>query len=92
MADVDPSNRKAYLEEQGQRQKRGEPIGIDWVRDELIRVHHEQLSRVAAALGGGDRRAVADRAVDQARPRLQHRRHRRARAGQIGVLTLIAVR
>jgi hypothetical protein len=48
MADVDPSNRKAYLEEQIQRQKRGEPIDVDWVRDELIRVRHEQLSRVAA--------------------------------------------
>jgi hypothetical protein len=48
MADVDPSNRKAYLEEQIQRQKRGEPIDVNWVRDELIRVRHEQMSRMAA--------------------------------------------
>jgi hypothetical protein len=48
MADVDPSDRKAYLEEQIQRQQRGEPIDVNWVRDELIRVRHEQISRMAA--------------------------------------------
>ena len=48
MADVDPSDRKAYLEEQIQRQQRGEPIDVNWVRDELIRVRHEQMSRMAA--------------------------------------------
>jgi hypothetical protein len=47
MADVDPSNRKAYLEEQIQRQKRGEPIDVEWVRNELIRVRQEQIARVA---------------------------------------------
>jgi hypothetical protein len=47
-ADVDPSNRRAYLEEQIERQKRGEPIDVNWVRDELIRVRHEQMSRMAA--------------------------------------------
>ena len=48
MADIDPSDRKAYLEEQIARQQRGEPVDVNWVRDELIRVRHEQMSRMAA--------------------------------------------
>ena len=49
MADVDPSNRKAYLEEQIERQKRGEPIDVDWVKDELQRVRGEQNARLQAS-------------------------------------------
>lgn len=49
MADVDPSNRKAYLEEQIERQKRGEPIDVDWVKEELHRVRREQVARLRAS-------------------------------------------
>ena len=49
MADVDPANRKAYLEEQIARQKRGEPIDVDWVRAELERVREESQEKVASS-------------------------------------------
>src|SRR5262245_26432883 len=39
-----PRDRHAYLEEQIQRQKRGEPIDVDWVRAELERVRREQVA------------------------------------------------
>jgi hypothetical protein len=35
---------KAYLEEQMARQKRGEPIDVEWVRAELERVRREQAA------------------------------------------------
>jgi hypothetical protein len=49
MADVDPSDRKAYLEEQIARQKRGEPIDVAWVTQELERVRREQVARLQAS-------------------------------------------
>jgi hypothetical protein len=49
MADVDRSDRKAYLEEQIQRQKRGEPIDVEWVTEELQRVRREQMARLQAS-------------------------------------------
>jgi hypothetical protein len=47
MATPDPRDRHAYLEEQIARQKRGEPIDVEWVRDELERVRLEQQRRMA---------------------------------------------
>jgi len=44
----DRIDRKAYLEEQIQRQKRGEPIDIEWVAEELQRVRREQVARMQA--------------------------------------------
>lgn len=44
----DPTDRHAYLEEQLERQKRGEPIDVEWVRAELQRVREEQAARVAS--------------------------------------------
>ena len=38
-------DRHAYLEEQIQRQKRGEPIDVEWVRAELERVRREQAEK-----------------------------------------------
>ena len=49
MADPDPNDRQAYLEEQIQRQKRGEPIDVDWARGELERIRREQAARIAAS-------------------------------------------
>jgi hypothetical protein len=49
MADVDPSNRKAYLDEQIERQKRGEPIDVEWVTEELLRVRREQTARLRSS-------------------------------------------
>jgi hypothetical protein len=47
---VDPkTDRKAYLEEQIERQKRGEPIDVEWVADELQRVRREQIARLQAS-------------------------------------------
>ena len=46
-APADPGNRKAYLDEQIARQKRGEPIDVEWVRTELERVRLEQSARMA---------------------------------------------
>src|SRR3954469_5568625 len=48
-ASPDKTNRKAYLEEQIQRQKRGEPIDVEWVTEELQRVRREQMARLQAS-------------------------------------------
>jgi hypothetical protein len=45
-ATPDKTNRKAYLEEQIQKQKRGEPIDVEWVTEELQRVRREQTARI----------------------------------------------
>ena len=45
----DRTDRKAYLEEQIQRQKRGEPIDVEWVAEELQRVRREQMARLHAS-------------------------------------------
>jgi hypothetical protein len=45
----DKTDRKAYLEEQIQRQKRGEPIDVEWVTEELQRVRREQTARLQAS-------------------------------------------
>lgn len=42
-------DRHAYLEEQIARQKRGEPIDVDWVRGELERVRREQADKMASS-------------------------------------------
>ncbi len=42
------ADRQAYLEEQIQRQKRGEPIDVDWVKTELERVRREQTATLAS--------------------------------------------
>jgi hypothetical protein len=47
MASEEPRDRRAYLEEQIERQKRGEPIDVEWVKTELERVRAEQTSMVA---------------------------------------------
>jgi hypothetical protein len=49
MASPDPSDRHAYLEEQIARQKRGEPVDIEWVKNELERVRREQTARLATS-------------------------------------------
>jgi len=49
MADVDPSDRKAYLEEQMRRKERGEPVDVEWVAEELQRVRREQMARLQAS-------------------------------------------
>ena len=45
---ADKSDRHAYLEEQIEKQKRGEPIDVEWVKEELRRVRLEQTSRLEA--------------------------------------------
>jgi hypothetical protein len=45
----DRNDRKAYLEEQMERQKRGEPIDVEWVKEELQRVRREQIARLQAS-------------------------------------------
>jgi hypothetical protein len=45
----DPADRHAYLEEQLRRQKAGEPVDVEWVRAELVRVREEQASRMATS-------------------------------------------
>jgi hypothetical protein len=45
----EPRDRHAYLEEQIARQKRGEPIDVEWVQAELQRVRAEQ-ARMAASV------------------------------------------
>jgi hypothetical protein len=47
MPPADPSDRAAYLEEQIARQKRGEPVDVEWVRAELDRVRREQAATLA---------------------------------------------
>jgi hypothetical protein len=42
-------DRKAYLEQQIERQKRGDPIDVEWVRGELERVRREQTERMSAS-------------------------------------------
>jgi len=42
----DKSNRKAYLEEQMARKERGEPIDVEWVKEELYRIRREQTARM----------------------------------------------
>jgi Flp pilus assembly protein TadB len=48
----DPSDRQAdrqaYLEEQIQRQKRGEAIDVEWVKAELERVRRRQAATLAS--------------------------------------------
>jgi hypothetical protein len=46
---ADPSDRQAYLEEQMERQKRGEPVDVEWARAELERIRREQAARVASS-------------------------------------------
>jgi hypothetical protein len=46
---VDPSDRQAYLEEQIERQKRGEPVDVEWARAELERIRREQAARIASS-------------------------------------------
>jgi hypothetical protein len=41
-------DRQAYLEEQIARQKRGEPIDVDWIKRELEHVRKEQADKVAS--------------------------------------------
>ena len=48
MASDEPRDRRAYLEEQIERQKRGEPIDVEWVKTELERVRAEQTSMMAS--------------------------------------------
>src|SRR3954469_21964678 len=48
-ASPDKTDRKAYLEEQIQKQKRGEPIDVEWVTEELQRVRREQLARIESS-------------------------------------------
>ena len=49
MSDESPPDRHAYLEEQIQRQKRGEPIDVEWVRAELERVKRESQQKLASS-------------------------------------------
>ena len=43
----DPTDRDAYLEEQIARQKRGEPVDVEWVKAELERVRRAQEATMA---------------------------------------------
>jgi hypothetical protein len=49
MASEEPRDRRAYLEEQIERQKRGEPIDVEWVQAELGRIRSEQ-ARLSASV------------------------------------------
>src|SRR5579862_4466981 len=42
-----PEGRQAYLEEQIARQKRGEPIDVEWVKAELERIRQLQVRTLA---------------------------------------------
>jgi hypothetical protein len=44
----DPADRQAYLDEQIQRQKRGEAIDVEWVKAELERVRIQQAKTMAS--------------------------------------------
>jgi len=44
---ADPRDREAYLEEQIARQKRGEPVDVEWVKAELQRVRANQVATLA---------------------------------------------
>ena len=48
MSPDEPRDRHAYLEEQIARQKRGEPIDVEWVQAELARVRDEQTRMTAS--------------------------------------------
>jgi hypothetical protein len=48
MATEDPPDRRAYLEEQLERQKRGEPIDVEWAKAEYAKVQAE-MARVKAS-------------------------------------------
>jgi hypothetical protein len=45
----DKGDRKGYLEEQIQRQQRGESIDVEWVTEELGRIRREQTARMHAS-------------------------------------------
>jgi len=47
MPPADPRDREAYLEEQIARQKRGEPVDVEWVKAELQRVRANQVATLA---------------------------------------------
>lgn len=49
MTAPDPPDRQAYLEEQIERQKRGESIDVEWVRGELERIRVAQAKTLAAS-------------------------------------------
>jgi fatty acid desaturase len=49
MSEDAPRDRHAYLEEQIERQKRGEPIDVAWVRAELERVRKESQQKLATS-------------------------------------------
>ena len=46
---ADPADRQAYLDEQIERQKRGEAIDVDWVKAELARIRIAQARTLAAS-------------------------------------------
>ena len=41
-------DRQAYLEEQIEKQKRGEPIDVGWIKNELEQVRKQQADKVAS--------------------------------------------
>ena len=43
-----PEDRQAYLEEQIQRQKRGEAIDVEWVKAELERIRRQQTATLVS--------------------------------------------
>ena len=43
-----PEDRQAYLEEQIQRQKRGETIDVEWVKAELERIRRQQTATLVS--------------------------------------------
>jgi len=49
MSTPDPPDRQAYLDEQIERQKRGESIDVEWVRAELERIRLAQGAALAAS-------------------------------------------
>jgi hypothetical protein len=49
MTTPDPPDRQAYLEEQIERQKRGESIDVAWVKGELERIRLAQAATLAAS-------------------------------------------
>ena len=48
MSDDRPPDRHAYLEDQIQRQQRGEAIDVEWVRAEIERVKRESQQKMAS--------------------------------------------
>ena len=43
-----PADRQAYLEEQIQRQQRGEAIDVEWVKAELERIRRQQAATLVS--------------------------------------------